>query len=322
MQLSACSPEQFVVQQTQVSENDLLEANVIDGETIRERKTHASKSVVAVEMLGEGRKVLTYCTGVLIGPQTVLSAAHCFNPKLIGGEPVGFNIVFETNTNRLPPSATRRNGSGFIQHPQYNSENRQWVYRDGQFIDPNSFPGFNFLPNDEQSFAPESDHDLVVLVFRGDLPRGFTTTPIDTDVEANYVGQTTYFYGYGRSIDYFDRKGAIDTTTGQLRKGTAKVDTDFSRHEDRYYTSLASKNSLCQGDSGGPQFFQSGSTLKVIGINSAVSVDESSINTIKQNDAKMISCRTRSQVAKVAPYANWIKKTESKLLKDLMKEGR
>ncbi|MBC7421453.1 MAG: S1 family peptidase [Bdellovibrio sp.] len=314
IQLTSCAPS-LDKSGFSVNEDALKEMNVIDGEIVIERKTKAARSVIAVELIDKDRKVITYCTGVLIGANTILTAAHCFNDQLVPGV-TGFNVVFETRT-KFMKEPVRRIGFEYVQHPQFNTATREWVLEDGKYIDPKLHP--EFKTNRVKIFAGlQNDHDFAVGVFKGSIPQGFETVEIDQDANANYAGKSIYFYGYGRAVDYLDTNGKYDTSTGQLRKGTATIDVDYPNTEDRYFTSRKSKNSLCQGDSGGPQFFNEGGVLKVIGINSAVSVDEDSKRvdpSIASGD--MISCRGRSQVAKVSAYADWILKVQARLIKDL-----
>ncbi|MBC7741700.1 MAG: trypsin-like serine protease [Bdellovibrionaceae bacterium] len=324
----ACSPTGFHSSKDLSSPTDAN--HVIDGEIIMSRANQTEKSVVAVELFDRNQSVLTYCTGTLIGPNTVLTAAHCFNSKLLPGV-IGFNIVFETRTKFYDP--IRRSGFKFAQHPQYDSTPKEWYFSNGEYFDLKKHPEAR-ANRGEIKLIPQNDHDLAVAVFNGSLPPGFELAVIDTDAHANYAGLVTQFYGYGRAVDYFDAKGRYDTSTGQLRKGTAIVDSDFSENEDRFYTKKNSKNWVCQGDSGGPQFITDrNGNKKIIGVNSGVGVNEASVRKVtdiennrynasnpesqKSYRDVLYSCRERSQIAKVGAFADWIKREEQRLLSQL-----
>ncbi len=289
--------------------------NVIDGQVVTELQSKAARSVIAVELLDKNRRVLTYCTGVLIGQQTVLTAAHCMSENVVPNV-YSFNIVFDTQTKNVS-SSERRHGFEFQVHPQYNSEDKTWIYMGDRYLDLHNHPELQSDLSAQRSTTKQGDHDLAVLVFRGTIPSGYAPVSIDTDLRADYSGKTIYIYGFGRAKDYLDINGSSDTTTGQLRRGTVIVDSDFHAYADRYFTAHTSKNSLCQGDSGGPQFYNENGVLKIIGINSAVAGDEGSIPIDKSvAEGNLISCRGRSQVAKVAPYADWIQNVSKQMVKD------
>ncbi len=300
-----------------VGNADVTESNVIDGELIIERKDSGAKSVVAVELLDKNNQIITYCTGTTMGPNTVLTAAHCFSDATTPGV-VAFNIVFETRT-KFYGEPTRRTGHAFVKHPQYNSTPIEWIYHNEKYYDKALHPEIRIDTQSKIANSPQLDHDLAIAIFQGTLPKGFEIATLDDQANSDYSGQTVYFYGYGRSVDYLDKKGRYDTSTGQLRKGTAVVGEGYNQFADRYFTKKNSKNFVCQGDSGGPQFIKYKGALKIIGVNSAVGVDEKS----RSVDAKItgapgyVSCRDRSQVAKVGPYYGWIKNEEEKLLRSL-----
>jgi len=274
--LMGCAPEASFDNSIS-TDND---AAIIYGIPMEKRNTPASRSVVYVELVNKFRQKVSFCTGALIGPNTVLTAAHCFDRDILPNV-VGFNIVFENRVSTAP-SRNLRHGLFFVNHPDYNTELKK----------PKLY-----------------DHDIAVVSFAGVAPKGFAPIKLDSDISANYIGLTTYVYGFGRSINYTGDPKKDDPSksgSGILRRGTMTVGTDFFLHQDRFTTSPTSPTFLCQGDSGGPQFYNENGVLKIIGVNSAV------FGTRLPNGKQ--SCTGTSQVTKVAPFYGWILTEQKKLL--------
>jgi secreted trypsin-like serine protease len=277
--LMGCAPEASFNHSIS-TDND---AAIINGIPMEKRNTPASRSVIYIELIKKNKQTAGFCTGTLIGPNTVLTAAHCFDDELLKNFD-SFNIVFE---NKVTNSFSRlyRHGLSFVNHPKYNSERiKKLKYY---------------------------DHDIAVASFSGQAPKGFAPVKLDSDITANYIGLSTYVYGFGRSLDYTGdpRTDAPQNRgAGTLRRGRMTVGPDFLVKPDRFTTSPNSPTFVCQGDSGGPQFYNENGVLKIIGVNSAA------FGTHLPNGKQ--SCTGTSQVTKVAPFYGWIL-TEQKKISNL-----
>lgn len=207
---------------------------IINGETVSDRKSSAARSLVYVDFLDRSNRSVGFCTGTLIGKGVVLTAGHCFDPKVTQGLD-GFRIIFDSNSNYHV-----RQGRVSITHQNYNSSG-----------------GY--------------DHDIALAFFNGEIPEGYSPVAYDQDANANYAGRDVYVYGYGRTRDLNEEgRSFFTTSSGFLHRGVLKVDQDFGRFKDRYMTDPKVATYTCYGDSGGPQFFHESGVLKVVGINSAV----------------------------------------------------
>ncbi len=250
------------------------QAAVINGSKVTSRNTNAAKSVVFIEILGPTGFVRTFCSGALVGPRSVLTASHCFDRKHVS-DFTGFRVVF-ANQIGVTNSALIRKGLIYKQHPQYNSNNKY-------------------------------NYDIALAVFEGTAPAGFFPAQMDSDLKANYAGNTLYVYGYGRSRDYTGRTGQnLRDSVGVLHRGLVKVSEDYNKLGDLYLLKTSSQSHVCQGDSGGPQFYSQNGVTKIVGVTSAT------YGRVMQNGQH--SCLEFSQAAKVAVNYDWFKREEAKAL--------
>ena len=158
------------------------------------------------------------------------------------------------------------------------------------------------------------NHDIAVLVFKGSAPKNYRFAKLASKETADQSGKSEHVYGFGRSIDYSGETGErLDFSAGTLREGFVQIKENFLKIKDRYYIQKNSKKQMiCQGDSGGPHYLEGKISRTLIGVTSA------GLGRTLANGRK--SCFDEAQVTKVAPFYQWIKSEEKKLLNDLNQE--
>ena len=200
----------------------------------------AHRSVVAlVEPVGGGR-FESFCTGTLINPATVLTAAHCVDAL----QPADFEIYFGTN---VLGGGTQVAVDDFVQHDG-------WDKTDAESPDDIALV---FLA----SAAPSNVEPSVPL-------------PASLKLTASDVGTDLVFSGFGEteSFDY-DEKLWVAAPLGRVCAGPQSCAWAGDILAPRTIGYDQAEGGPCNGDSGGPAFLERGGTEYIVGINAYGDLD-------------------------------------------------
>lgn len=195
-----------------------------------------AKSIVSV-----GRTGRMNCTGTLISPDQVVSAAHCIDTRHRGSR------LFEPGTRvqfRLPDGRLEiRDVIAWKFHPE-------WLSRKATMDD----------------LAHESG-DVILLRFHGQAPEPFRPAQVLPENQKLLVGETVIVAGFGGQTD-------IPTMVGVpiMRVYPAGY---YEVHLDQ-----RSKKGACKGDSGGPAYVEWGGQFYFWGISSRVIEWQDGIDTM------------------------------------------
>lgn len=195
------------------------------------------------------------CTGVLVGPQLVLSAQHCLDiPEQLGGyltKVVFSNDIFAKNAKTVAVE---------------------------QYLRPK-----------DVGLGSTNDYanDLVLIKLKEPAPENWRVAnviPPALTTFDNDLGLTkpkVNLYGFGDTVDSQD-----DYTSGVLHKIQLNAISPVASATPKFYTASNTKTSgSCNGDSGGPAFRSNSDGSQIIGVLSSNTMPCSGSQAIFMNPA-------------------------------------
>jgi len=201
---------------------DYTASSVVGGTT-----TTAHPAVVYVQFLNDGRGAA--CTGTLIAPTLVLTAAHCVVPAPTTKKVSDWKVVFGASDPASIKAATPIPVTSAHPHPAYKH---------------NNFGNGN---------------DAAVLVLSKPAPANIKPIAVNTrPIAANAVGKSILAVGFGLS------DGVNKTGAGTKRQGLLPI----AQVRNVEIAAGKPGLTTCQGDSGGPWFAKVNGADSVIGITS------------------------------------------------------
>lgn len=208
-----------------------------------------AKSTVALLISLEGHPEVMICSGTLVAPNIVVTAAHCLEDysdfgmdpesgefKQIHLKVTGGSVIFSTTARA--EGVTKRTFTKFVKHPEFGARE-----------------------------TGEGDwNDIAVLKFDGDTPEGYKPVPMLKDVSQLKSGMEMTFAGYGITSP----KGnfAEEDDSGILRQGDTVLTKADHEGNELLFDLPKSQVSTCQGDSGGPAYAKISGQLTLVGVTS------------------------------------------------------
>lgn len=258
---------------------------IINGALLSPRSAIARSTVMLISKSPDssGTESTSTCTGVVIAPDLILTAAHCVNlaPGLSAQER-GAKTKILASVDPL---------CAVLGHK------RQDVLVDVQATLVH--PGYS-------NYTKENDFALLYLKSR--MPSPYVPARLALTGPGVNANDTVYIAGYGRTVDV----GQSDPDENRLRYGRLRVIESGETYNLRGQTINSEANSRflilrndetssgCQGDSGGPAMvLGADGRLSVVGIASFV----------YNKNYGAFNCRSRLTYGRVSAHADWIRKS-------------
>lgn len=211
--------------------DDLGLEKIIGGTDVPASDSIATSTVLLVGKLREGQYI---CTGSLIAPDIIVTAAHC-----VTAPAADMRVVFAlaVGPNNKPDPSRVFPVAGYTPNPNYKGEH----------------------------FQGSDMGDIAVIRIKRPLPNGYAPAALLPPTANLSAGQNAVLAGFGIT------SAATQAGAGTLRRTSALIQGPAGKTE--VVVDESHQHGSCSGDSGGPAFVQVDGKLVLWGVTSRGDVD-------------------------------------------------
>lgn len=184
----------------------------------------------------------SFCSGALIGPKAVLTAAHCMEGSTFRSKQAAFRIDLPLDHKRFRAVTALIDQSKSVPHPKYTQQ------------------------ENSAGLLLKLENDIGIVALKAPI-HGVSYPPINTKtIDNTWVGKQAFIWGYGKT-SFFTSLTSPEKLYSVLT--ITSVGTSIAGRAVPNSLRLESKtNSPCQGDSGSSYLMELDGVLKIVAVHS------------------------------------------------------
>lgn len=267
--ITACAPHSDKAGEISATSDD---ASIVNGTAVKSTEDIAKSTVALYITMNRGgqTRFRNFCSGTLIAPDLVMTAAHCV---------VDMADAVQIDMSKYLASVQVAFGTAVVR----SAKDSKIQLRNLKAIKVHE----EYVINSVENAETVPMHDIALLRLSSAAPAGYIPAQLPSDAKPLHAGSIVTLAGYGLT------NGTLQVEAKSLNKTTVTVNNPELTWSQFSYVTQNGK-SACSGDSGGPAYLPSSpkGSLVVVGVTS-------------WGDNE---CREMGAYTSVGAFLDWLKK--------------